>query len=151
MLDMKSMYMKILVAALVSLSTLAYGADVDHVGIVKSLDGEVVIARSDQTIKAEPNFRLLEGDVVQTGPNGKAGLILEDDTVISMGFNSKIAIKSFMFQPNEKKLSLIAKVFNGTVSFLSGQIAKLAPKQALIETPYATIGSRGTHILIQVD
>ncbi len=148
---MKSMYMKVLVAALVLISNLAYGADVDHAGIVKSLDGEVIIARSDQMIKAEPNFKLLEGDIVQTGPDGKAGLILEDDTVISMGFNSKIAIKSFMFQPNEKKLSLIAKVFNGTVSFLSGQIAKLAPKQVLIETPYATIGSRGTHILVRVD
>jgi len=148
---MKSIYREFLVATLVLISTLAYGADMDHAGIVKSLEGEVAIARNDQIIKAEPNLRLLEGDVVQTGPNGKAGLILEDDTVISMGFNSKIAIKSFMFQPNEKKLSLIASVFHGTISFISGQIAKLAPKQSLIETPYATIGSRGTHILIQVD
>lgn len=148
---MKSIYRVVLVAALVLTNTLVYGSETDHAGIVKSLDGEVLVARNDQVVKAEQNFRLLEGDIIQTGANGKAGLILEDDTVISLGFNSKIAIKTFVFQPNDKKLSFIASVFQGTVSFLSGQIAKLAPKQVLIETPYATIGSRGTHILIQVD
>ncbi len=148
---MKSFYRMVLVVGLVLTSALVYGSDMDHAGIVKSLDGEVLIFRNDQILKAEQNLRLLEGDVIQTGPNGKAGLILEDDTVISMGFNSKIAIKNFMFQPHEKKLSFISRVFYGTVSFLSGQIAKLAPKQVIIETPYATIGSRGTHILIKVD
>jgi len=148
---MKSIYRAVLVAALVLTNTWLYGSETDHAGIVKSLDGEVLIVRNDQILKAEQNLRLLEGDIIRTGSNGKAGLILEDDTVISMGFDSKIALKAFIFQPSEKKLSFIASVFQGTVSFLSGQIAKLAPKQVLIETPYATIGSRGTHILIQID
>jgi hypothetical protein len=148
---MKAILMEFLIAALVLTGTLAYGSATDHIGIIKSMAGEVAIARSDRIIKAEPNLKLFEGDVVQTGPNGKAGLILEDDTVISMGFNSKIAIKGFMFQPNEKKLSFIARVFQGTVSFLSGRIAQLAPNQVRIETPNATVGTRGTHVLIRVD
>ena len=148
---MRSMFMVALVVALALASTLAYGSTVDHVGIIKSMAGEVVIARSGRTIKAETNMILLEGDVVQTGSKGKAGLILDDDTVISMGSNSMMVIKSFMFQPNEKKLSLIVRVFLGTVSFLSGQIAKLAPNLVHIETPFATVGIRGTHVLIQVD
>ena len=145
------MFMAVLVSAVALASTLAYGSPLDHAGIVKTMAGEVVIARGGRTIKAVTNMILMEGDVVQTGSNGKAGLILDDDTVISMGSNSRIAIKSFMFQPNEKKLSLIARVFQGTVSFLSGQIAKLAPNLVHIETPFATVGIRGTHVLIQVD
>jgi hypothetical protein len=148
---MRSMFMVVLVAALALASALAYGSTVDHVGIIKSMAGDVVIARGGRTIKAETNMILLEGDVVQTGAKGKAGLILDDDTVISMGSNSMMVIKSFMFQPNEKKLSLIVRVFLGTVSFLSGQIAKLAPNLVHIETPFATVGIRGTHVLIQVD
>jgi hypothetical protein len=148
---MRAIFMEVLVAVLVLTNTLVYGSATDYVGIVKSMAGEVEITRSESIIKAEPNLKLLEGDVVQTGPNGKAGLILEDDTVISIGFNSKIAIKSFMFQPNEKKLSFIARVFQGTVSFLSGRISQLAPNQVRIETPNATVGTRGTHVLIRVD
>ena len=148
---MRTIFMEILIAILMLTSSEACGSTAEHVGIVKSVVGEVEIARGDRILKAEPNLKLFEGDTVQTGPNGKAGLILEDDTVISMGFNSKIAIKSFMFQPDEKKLSFIARIFQGTVSFLSGRITELAPNQVRIETPHATVGTRGTHVLIRVD
>jgi len=122
-----------------------------HAGIVKSAVGEVVIVRNNLSIKAETNTKLLEGDLIQTGQNGKAGLIFEDDAVISMGPNTKIVIEKFMFQPAEKKLSFIARIFQGTASFLSGQLVKLAPDLVRIETPCATVGMRGTHILIKVD
>ena len=144
-------FLAVLVAALLLTRTPAYAADADFIGIVKYTIGEVVVARGDRSIKAEPNLKLFEGDVVRTGPNGKAGLILEDDTVISLGLNSKLAMENFIFQPSEKKLSLIVRIYRGTVSFLSGQISKLAPDSVHIETPHATIGVRGSHILISVE
>lgn len=148
---MKIIFTEILTVLLLIVTTSVYGASKDHAGIVKSLSGDVSVLREGHTIKATPNYKLQVGDVIQTGSDGKAGLILEDDTVISMGFNSRIAIKSFMFQPNEKKLSLVTTVFRGTISFLSGQIAKLAPDLVRIEIPHATVGIRGTHVLVQVD
>ncbi len=148
---MQIVYTKILTVLILIVATSVYGSSIDHVGIVKSLSGEVSVLREGHIIKATPNFKLQVADVIQTGPDGKTGLILEDDTVISMGFNSRIAIKSFIFQPNEKKLSLVATVFRGTISFLSGQIAKLAPDLVRIEIPHATVGIRGTHVLVQVD
>lgn len=123
----------------------------DHVGIVKSLAGDVAIVRNDTPIKAETNMKLLKGDHIRTGKNGKVGLIFEDDTVISIGPNSRIVIEDFLFQPSEKRLSFITRVIQGTVSYLSGQIAKLAPGLVRIETPQATVGLRGTHVLVKVD
>ncbi|MFA7060803.1 MAG: FecR domain-containing protein [Pedobacter sp.] len=148
---MKLIFMVVMFVALTLKGSLSYGAPVNHVGIVKSVIGEVVVVRNDQSIKAEPNMKLLVDDIVQTGVNGKAGLILEDDTVISLGLNSSIVIKDFIFKPNEKRLSFVARVLKGTVAYLSGQIAKLAPNCVRIETPNAIIGIRGTHVLIQVD
>jgi hypothetical protein len=148
---MRPIFTVVQFTALLMAGTLAHGAAANQMGIVKSLRGEVVIARGGSTIQAEPNLKLYEGDVIRTGPNGKAGIILEDDTVISLGFNSRLAIESFKFQPSEKKLSLVARLFQGTASFICGQIAKLAPKQVHIETPYATVGVRGTHVLLKVD
>jgi hypothetical protein len=149
---MRPMRPYLLVALVVSLmaADLTYGA-AEHIGIVKSMAGEVLVTRGALTIKAEPNATLFEGDVIQTGANGKAGLILGDDTVISMGANSTVDLKAYQFQPQEKKLSLIARVLHGTASFLSGQIAKLAPKRVQVETPHATVGVRGTHFLVRVD
>jgi len=148
---MRMLFMVIQAAVLLHAGSLTYGASADQIGIVKTMTGEVSIDRGGRSIKAEPNLKLYEADVIQTGTNGKVGLILEDDTVISMGFNSSLALKSFLFQPNEKKLSFIARLYHGTASFISGQIAKLAPSLVHIETPHATVGVRGTHVLIQVD
>lgn len=121
----------------------------EHVGIVKTVAGDVVVVRHDKTIKAEQNMKLMQGDMVNTGPGGRVGLIFEDDTVVSMGSNSSISVENFIFHPSEKKLSFIARFFRGTASFLSGQIAKLAPDKVQVETPHATVGVRGTHFLVK--
>jgi hypothetical protein len=130
--------------------TKGVAAEAEHVGIVKLVAGDVVIMRNNTTIKAAINSKLMKLDVIRTGTDGKAGLIFEDDTTISLGPNSKIAIEEYMFQPSERKLSLIARIFYGTASYISGQIAKLAPNQVQMETPHATIGTRGTAFLVMV-
>lgn len=149
---MKSLFVTVFLSSLVLAGhQVCMAATPEHAGIVKTLAGDVVIVRNDKVIKAAQNMKLMQGDVVSTGSGGKVGLILEDDTVISMGSNSRISIESFMFQPSEKKLSLIARFFKGTASFISGQIAKLAPDKVRVETPHATVGMRGTHFLVKAD
>jgi hypothetical protein len=91
------------------------------------------------------------GDRVSTGADGKAGLLFEDDTVMSLGPKSALRIEDFRFQPAEKKLSFVARILQGTATYLSGQIGRLAPDLVRVETPHATIGMRGTHILVSVD
>ena len=39
----------------------------------------------------------------------------------------------------------------GTFSFLSGQIAKLSPDNVKLMTPDATLGIRGTKLLVKVE
>lgn len=149
---MRSSLMIIFVLILVLFHNLpCLAANPEHVGIVKALAGDVGILRNGAPLKAQENMRLLKGDQIKTGKNGKVGLIFEDDTVISIGPNSNIVIEDFMFQPNEKKLSFVARIIQGTMSYLSGQIAKLAPSLVRIETPHATVGMRGTHVLVKVD
>jgi hypothetical protein len=96
-------------------------------------------------------MELKRGDVVKTGDDGSAGLIFSDDTVISMGPHTEIAVEEYLFEPVEGKLGFITRIFKGTVSYLSGQIAKLSPESVKLQTPAATIGVRGTHVLVKVD
>ena len=144
-------FLSVIVVVTCLAGTLAHGGTADQIGIVKSVAGEVQIVRDGRTVPAQTNQKLYQEDVVETGPDGKAGLILADDTVVSLGPGSRFAVKQFEFQPREKKLSLIARIIRGTVSFISGQIAKLAPKKVRVETPSATVGVRGTHLLIRVE
>jgi len=131
---------------------LAMGKE-DSVGVVKSVAGEVFISSSANPIvvKAYPNMKIGQGDVITTAAKSSAGLIFDDDTVVSLGSNSEFAIDSFKFNPVKKDLSFVARLLQGTYSLITGQIAKLAPKKVRIITPDATLGVRGTKLLIRVD
>ena len=126
-------------------------AQQDSAGFVKAVAGDVYITSSQATVKAVTNMRLIQGDSIQTGPNSSVGLIFEDDTVVALGPNSEISIENFLFNPAQKQLSFVTKLIRGTFSFISGQIAKLAPEKVVLQTPDATLGVRGTKFLVKVD
>lgn len=123
----------------------------EFVGLVKSVEGKAVVTRSGETKDVVAGMDIKMGDVLKTGGDGSVGLIFSDDTIISMGPRTELAIEDYLFEPVEGKLAFIARILRGTVSYLSGQIAKLSPESVKLLTPAATIGVRGTHVLIKVD
>ncbi|MFI5295757.1 MAG: FecR domain-containing protein [Thermodesulfovibrionales bacterium] len=132
-------------------STLGSQAAPASVGIVRSVSMDAHILRNKTSIAAKTNMKIMTGDVVKTGPTGSIGLIFDDDTLVSMGPDSEFAVEDFLFNPSEKKLSFVVRMFKGTFSYLSGQISKLVPGAVRLETPDATIGMRGTHVLVKVE
>lgn len=125
-------------------------AESESIGIVKAVNHNVIIIREGETIPAVVNMKIMLKDVVRTGPDGAIGFIMKDDTIISMGPGSELVIDEFFFKPVEKNVSLIARMFHGTVSYFSGQIGRLSPESVRFETPVATVGMRGTHFLVKV-
>ena len=145
-------FLNILFFIFILLSTfLNAHAQLDSAGIIKAVSGDVFITSSQTTIKAVSNMRIIQGDSIKTGPNSSAGLIFEDDTVVALGPNSEMYIDNFLFEPADKKLSFITRMISGTFSFITGQIAKLAPQKVILETPDATLGVRGTKFLVKVN
>ncbi len=63
-------------------------------------------------------------------------------------FNLKI--NEYVYAPNMEEYSMVIKLFKGTVSYLSGLIARLSPGATRFETPTASLGIRGTNFLAKV-
>jgi hypothetical protein len=122
-----------------------------YIGIVKTVDKEAYVIRSANPTKALTGMTIQVGDVLKTGSDGSLGIIFSDDTVMSLGPHTEITIKKYLFDPVEGKLSFLANMVRGTISFLCGQIAKLAPDAVSVEIPVATIGLRGTHFLVKAE
>src|SRR5262249_7332145 len=74
-------------------------AAVPSVGIVKVGDGNAVVQRGDQVLLARPGLALQEGDVLRTGADGHLGVVLRDDTRVSLGPDTEIRIDRFLFAP----------------------------------------------------
>ena len=89
--------------------------------------------------------------MIKTDGSGSVGLVFSDDTRVTLGPGTEIAVDDYLFKPLEKNLSFVLRIVQGTVSYLSGQMAKLSPESVDLVMPAATIGVRGTHILIKVD
>ena len=140
------------VILVVAMSVLAQGAAAAHdtIGTVRSSAGTAAVTRDGQVLPATPGTKLLAGDTLTTGPDGSMGVILRDNSTLSLGPESRIVIETFLFSPYEGKFGLLARMTRGTMAYLSGLIGKLAPGSARFETPMASIGIRGTRFAVKV-
>lgn len=146
---MKTLSSAFLIAVLFVEPALA-SQSVDKIGHIQNLVGTASILRDGTTLAGTVGAVLYRGDLVSTGKPGAVGIVLTDDTSISLGSGSELALNDYAFDPKESKFSLGLRMIKGTFSYISGQIAKLAPDSARLHTPDATIAVRGTKLLIQI-
>lgn len=120
------------------------------IGMVRSSEGAATVTRGEEVLPAMPGTKLLKGDILETGPDGTLGVILRDNSTLSLGPGSSLVIQEFLFSPAEGKIGLLARITSGTMAYLSGLIGKLAPGSARFETPTASIGIRGTRFAVKI-
>jgi len=141
------------VILLAAMSVLAQGvaaAALDAIGTVRSSEGTAAVTRGSEDLPATAGTKLLAGDILTTGSDGSMGVILRDNSTLSIGPESRVVIEAFLFSPYEGKLGLLARISRGTMAYLSGLIGKLSPGSARFETPLASIGIRGTRFAVKV-
>ena len=122
----------------------------ESAGRIKVVSGTVEIVRGTTTLPATVGTFVLESDRIRTGPNGRVGLTLRDDTRLSLGPDSELALNRFQYAPADGRLSLAVRFLKGVAGYISGRIAKLAPDAIRLETPAAIVGVRGTSLAIRV-
>jgi len=133
------------------LNTNVLAASNEEAARVMNCSGTASIVRQNQTLPVKKHDRIFAGDLLRTGHDGTLGVIFKDDTTLSLGPRSELVIDEFLFAPSQGKLSIVTRMLRGTVAYVSGVIAKLAPQAVRFETPTATIGIRGTKFLVKVE
>jgi hypothetical protein len=130
--------------------TPAHALPADAIGQVQAVQGTATILRGKITLPIKLGTALLKGDLVRTAKPGAVGIILTDDTTISLGPNSELSLKEYTFAPKDGKFALVARMVKGTFVYLSGLIGKLSPNSVQLLIPDATIAVRGTKLLIEI-
>jgi hypothetical protein len=120
-------------------------------GRIKVASGTVFLIRAGATLRAQAGQTVFEADVLRTGPDGRVGVTLKDDTRVSLGPASEVRLDRFSYAPAAGQLALALKVVHGVIAYVSGRIAKLAPDAIRIETPEAILGVRGTTLVVRVE
>lgn len=135
---MKKPVIGLIVLLLWGLSNTSF-AELQHIGKIKGTNGIVSIQRNGKMIPAFPHMKVYLNDILITGSNGVVGLLLEDNTLLSMGSMSRLALDKFDFSPANNKYALQLSMQQGTFVYLSGLMGKLAPHAVKLDTPSGTI------------
>lgn len=129
----------------------AWAGDDLAIGFIKTVSGQAEIIRRSLNWPMTLGAPVYVGDVMATGPDGSFGITLADDTRISGGPNTRLELKSFRYEPIAGDYSSIIDMLKGSILYISGAIARLAPDAAKVETPRGTIAVRGTRFLVRVE
>lgn len=142
---------RLLVAlSMLVLSGVGFAGEVTPVaGIVKRSAGEVTVERSGQLRAALVGTAVHVGDRVRTGDDGAVGITLSDDTLLTAGPRSTLLISDFRFNPTTHEGSLLATLVKGTLSVVTGLIARQAPDNVRFRTPTVVLGVRGTEFIVE--
>jgi hypothetical protein len=121
----------------------------DDVGMVKVSRGTTAVERAGQRLPASPGTKVREGDVVITGADGSVGITFSDNTLLSVGPDSRLSIDRFTFDATTHKGAFETSLQRGTLSGVSGKIAKQSPDAMKVRTPAALLGVRGTEFVVR--
>ncbi|MFZ2061152.1 MAG: FecR domain-containing protein [Candidatus Binatus sp.] len=125
-------------------------ADNSQVAQIKTVTGQAEIVRNSARTVARVGDPLYEKDTIETGPDGSIGITFIDNTVMSSGPDSEIVLEDYKFNSSNFKGSMLADMNRGTVSMISGDIARSSPGAMKVKTPTAILGVRGTRFVIEV-
>ena len=142
-------FRRALVAAV--LTGWALAATASDIGQVKIAKGQVTIERQGKAMPAAVGARLQVADVVRTGADGSVGITMDDDSLLSAGPNSALSLDNYAFDTTTNQGRLDTSLNKGTLSVISGRIAKQTPDAMTVRTPNAILGVRGTEFVVSAN
>ena len=82
-------------------------------------------------------------------PNSTLGITFIDGSVFGLGQNARMVLNEMIYDPNGSNNSSLLSLVQGTISFVAGATAKHGDMK--VDTPVATMGIRGTAVLVEID
>ncbi|MEO6623359.1 MAG: FecR domain-containing protein [Burkholderiaceae bacterium] len=143
---MKRTLLQVVTCALVFFGHTAMAAD--EAGTVKISRGSVTLERGGQQLSVPIGTRIFASDRIVTGADGSVGITLRDNTLLSAGPSSTVDLNKFAFNSTTHAGTIDASVKRGTLSVVSGKIAKATPDAVSFSAPGMTLGVRGTSFII---
>ncbi|MGB9115991.1 beta strand repeat-containing protein, partial [Bradyrhizobium sp.] len=119
------------------------------IGHVSKLVGTATAIRNGVSVILNNGDNVEKGDVVQSGSNSTLGITFIDGTVFGLSSNARMVLNEMVYDPNGSNNSSLLSLVAGTISFVAGETAKHGDMK--VDTPVATMGIRGTAVLVEID
>ena len=119
----------------------------EPIGRIETLSGSAEVTHSDGSkAPLAQGAPIFSGDVIETGDSGAVGIVLADDSTLSLAESGRMVMDDVVYDPSAQTGNATISIVQGVFSFVSGQIAKTGPDAMVLKTPVATLGIRGTKV-----
>ena len=148
-----SFFMAVPMAGVMALAVSVTGQAAEQAGVAAAVIGSVDVTRqaADQSMAAQSGMDMFLQDRVETADKSRMQIVLLDETVFTVGANTDLAIDEFVYDPAADAASLSASYTKGVFRYVSGKVGNLKPQNVSIKLPSATIGIRGTSMIVGDD
>ena len=136
-----------LVAALMLAPVVSVAAE--EVGQVKTSKGTVFIERAGKSLPAPVGTIVQASDTLRTGRDGSAGITFIDNSRMALGPGSTLAIDRFDFNQTTHDGHFDSTLKRGTLSAVSGKLAKRSPDAMTVRTRSTILAVRGTEFVVR--
>lgn len=133
-------------AVFASVPAYAQAPETVTVGTLIGGEGTVsLIAPGTESRTLTANTPIHMHDIIETGPESRALIVLIDNTEITLGENAQFTIDEYIFDEENAAASKAAySIPHGAFLYTSGLVAKKKDPDVTVNTPFAAIGIHGT-------
>ncbi len=122
----------------------------NDVGQIKVAKGVVHVERDAQRLPAAVGMAVRQSDTLVTGADGSVGITFSDNSLLSAGPNSVLAIDRYAFDSTSHAGQFDASLKKGSLAVVSGKMVKQSPDAMRVRTPASIMGVRGTEFVVRV-
>jgi hypothetical protein len=134
------------VSATASAAATTTRAETVIVGTLLEADGPVSLVVPGAEPKAlKLNDPVHMNDVIETGADARAFILLIDNTELTLGENAQFTVDEYVFDETNEALNKGRySVLRGAFLYTSGLLAKKENPDVTVATPFGSVGIRGT-------
>jgi hypothetical protein len=120
------------------------------IGQVKVMTGTVHLERDGKRLPVQAGTAVRQSDTLVTGEDGTVGVTFSDNSLLSAGPNSVLAIERYAFDSTTHAGQFDANLKKGSLAVISGKMVKQSPDAMRVRTPTSIMGVRGTEFVVRV-
>src|SRR2546428_9267258 len=90
-------------------------------------------------------------DVIETQVISRAKALFEDDSILTVGENSRVEVNEFIYDPANNQRSTILRLFQGKARALVGKLFAGLGSKFEVHTPAAVAAARGTYFVVWIE
>jgi hypothetical protein len=89
-------------------------------------------------------------DVIETQADSRAKALFEDDSILTVGENSRVEVNEYIYDPANNQRSTILRLFQGRARALVGKLFAGLGSRFEVHTPTAVAAARGTYFVVWI-